>query len=79
MTLPVFTVELSFSHGGNSAEQDRHRNELDENRQSFIYQSTRELIEELSDISTEERKDATAGNSKLDLDETEAIDRLLEG
>lgn len=31
------------------AEQDRHRNELDEARQNFIYQSTRELIEELGE------------------------------
>jgi predicted PurR-regulated permease PerM len=30
------------------AEQDRHRNELDEEKQNFIYQSTREIIEELA-------------------------------
>lgn len=31
-------------------EQDRHRNELDEATQSFIMQSTRELIEELEEV-----------------------------
>jgi len=31
------------------AEQDRHRNKLDEDTQDFIYQSTRELIEELAE------------------------------
>jgi hypothetical protein len=35
------------------AEQDRHRNELDDDTQNFIYQSTRELIEELGDASSE--------------------------
>jgi predicted PurR-regulated permease PerM len=39
------------------AEQDRHRNELDEERQKFIYQSTRELIEELSDTSEDQEKE----------------------
>jgi len=33
------------------AEQDRHRNALDETRTRFIHQSTRELIEELNEIS----------------------------
>jgi hypothetical protein len=32
------------------AEQDRHANILDEQTQTFIYQSTREIIEELDDI-----------------------------
>jgi len=31
------------------AEQDRHRNHLDEGAQKFIYQTTREIIEELED------------------------------
>ena len=31
------------------AEQDRHRNELDSETETFIYQSTREMIEELGD------------------------------
>jgi predicted PurR-regulated permease PerM len=35
-------------------EQDRHRNELDEATQSFIMQSTRELIEELDEVQVEE-------------------------
>ncbi len=39
------------------AEQDRHRNELDEDSQAFIYQSTRELIEELGD--SEESESST--------------------
>jgi predicted PurR-regulated permease PerM len=30
-------------------EQDRHRNELDDDTQNFIFQSTREIIEELGD------------------------------
>ncbi len=33
------------------AEQDRHRNGLDEDSQSFIYQSSRELVDELGDES----------------------------
>jgi predicted PurR-regulated permease PerM len=32
------------------AEQDRHRNELDEGTQNFIYQTTREIIDEMGDI-----------------------------
>jgi predicted PurR-regulated permease PerM len=35
------------------AEQDRHRQELDEEMQTFIYQSTREIIEELGAAATE--------------------------
>ena len=35
-------------------EQDRHRNELDEATQSFIMQSTRELIEELDELPVED-------------------------
>ncbi len=31
------------------AEHDRHRNELDEETQNFIYQSTREIVEELGE------------------------------
>jgi predicted PurR-regulated permease PerM len=31
------------------AEQDRHRNELDDQTQEFIYQSTREIVEELGE------------------------------
>jgi predicted PurR-regulated permease PerM len=36
------------------AEQDRHRNELDEETQNFIYQSTREIVEELEENSAAE-------------------------
>jgi hypothetical protein len=32
------------------AEQDRHRNELDEDSQTFIYQSARELVDDLEDL-----------------------------
>jgi predicted PurR-regulated permease PerM len=32
------------------AEQDRHRNALDDELQTFIYQTTREIIEELDDV-----------------------------
>ena len=44
------------------SEQDRHRNELDDDSQAFIYQSTRELIEELGD--SEESEGST--NSATD-------------
>lgn len=43
------------------AEQDRHRNDLDETRQNLVYQSTRELIEELADAS-----DADTGEENSD-------------
>jgi predicted PurR-regulated permease PerM len=33
----------------NLAEEDRHRNELDEETQNFIFQSTREIVEELGE------------------------------
>ncbi len=42
------------------AEQDRHRNELDEETQNFIFQSTREIVEELADISSEQQTEGTA-------------------
>jgi predicted PurR-regulated permease PerM/methanogenic corrinoid protein MtbC1 len=42
-------------------EQDRHRNELDEATQSFIMQSTRELIEELDEVPVEDT--VTTGES----------------
>jgi predicted PurR-regulated permease PerM len=45
------------------AEQDRHGNGLDESRQTFIYQSSREIIEELADNSTEQIAERTAQNS----------------
>ena len=37
-------------------EQDRHRNELDDDTQNFIFQSTREIIEELGDNPSETPK-----------------------
>ncbi len=64
------------------AERDRHANELDEETQNFIYQSTREIIEELADASTEEREEPTAerspgdSRSRSELDETVALDVL---
>lgn len=39
------------------AEQDRHRNTLDEGAQKFIYQTTREIIEELEDNPVEDSSD----------------------
>jgi len=45
-------------------EQDRHRNELDDSTLSFIMQSTRELIEELSDSSTS--NETSAAESKAE-------------
>ncbi len=46
------------------AEQDRHRNELDEETQNFIYQSTREIIEELGNGSAEEESSVAADESE---------------
>jgi predicted PurR-regulated permease PerM len=47
----------------NLAEQDRHRNELDEDTQNFIYQSTSEFAEELAADSTSELVDVTPEES----------------
>jgi predicted PurR-regulated permease PerM len=62
------------------AEQDRHRNELDEERQHFIYQSTREIIEELADISSEQHREEAANDSSRfspkDTDEISSVDIL---
>jgi len=65
------------------AEQDRHRNELDEARQNFIYQSTRELIEELDESSDQTPKSAPASKeetaadaSKVPLNWSESADHL---
>jgi len=41
------------------AEQDRHRNELDAETQNFIYQSTREIIEELDDTTSGESENTS--------------------
>jgi predicted PurR-regulated permease PerM len=45
------------------AEQDRHRNALDDKTQSYIHETTREIIEELPDPSLEETRDGTTENS----------------
>jgi hypothetical protein len=37
-------------------EQDRHRNELDEATETFIFQSIKELVEEVNDRSNEQRE-----------------------
>jgi predicted PurR-regulated permease PerM len=62
------------------AEQDRHRDELDEERRTFIYQSTREIIEELADISTDELRERTEENSselsRSEVEETGPVDVL---
>jgi predicted PurR-regulated permease PerM len=62
------------------AEQDRHRNELDERTQTFIYQSTREIIEELSVTSEEQPAEATTENpsriSSVEIDQTGVVDIL---
>ena len=47
------------------AEQDRHRNELDEETQNFIYQSTREIIEEIGDASNEAGEGAEDASGEL--------------
>jgi predicted PurR-regulated permease PerM len=62
------------------AEQDRHRNELDEEKQNFIYQSTREIIEELADTApaqiAEGASEESSGSSRGDFDETGGLDVL---
>jgi hypothetical protein len=45
------------------AEQDRHRGGLDDARQTYIYQSTREIIEELTENSSEPPGEKTSENS----------------
>jgi hypothetical protein len=62
------------------AEQDRHRNELDEDTENFIYQSTREIIEELAEIVPDQLEKQTAedpsGHFPGDLDETAPVEIL---
>jgi predicted PurR-regulated permease PerM len=62
------------------AEQDRHRNELDEEKQNFIYQSTREIIEELADTAPAESEASTEEKSsesfRRGIDETGSLDVL---
>jgi predicted PurR-regulated permease PerM len=45
------------------AEQDRHRNELDEETQTYIYKTARGIIGELSDRSPEQVREVTMENS----------------
>jgi predicted PurR-regulated permease PerM len=45
------------------AEQDRHRGGLDDARQTYVYQSTREIIEELTENSTEPPGEKNSENS----------------
>ncbi|MGC1620588.1 MAG: AI-2E family transporter [Candidatus Acidiferrum sp.] len=45
------------------AEEDRHRHGLDETTQTFIYQSTREIIEELAETPIEPSMEGTTENS----------------
>jgi len=45
------------------AEQDRHRQRLDEEKQNFIYQSTREIVEELGATTTARRSESEVQNS----------------
>jgi len=47
------------------AEQDRHRNELDEATQEYIFQSTRELIEELGIAPPESAGEPAVGGSSI--------------
>jgi len=62
------------------AEQDRHRNELDEEKQNFIYQSTREIIEELADTapaqSAEGASENSSGSFRREFDETGGLEVL---
>jgi predicted PurR-regulated permease PerM len=44
------------------AEQDRHRQELDEETQTFIYQSTRELVEQLGNNAIEKSSESETLN-----------------
>jgi predicted PurR-regulated permease PerM len=44
------------------AEQDRHRHELDEETQTYIYKTAREIIVELSDRSPEQVREGTTEN-----------------
>jgi predicted PurR-regulated permease PerM len=59
------------------AEHDRHRNELDEEHQTFIYQSTREMIEELAETPVEEDPENSAKVSPEDsTNEADDVDVL---
>ncbi len=65
------------------AERNRHRSELDEDVQNFIYQSTREIVEDLGDPSREESGSVTERTDATDVlcvparDEADEIVALL--
>lgn len=46
------------------AEQDRHRNELDDETATFIYQTTREFVEDLSDKAMKEMPNSSRSAAK---------------
>lgn len=48
----------------NLAEEDRHRNELDEETQKFIFQSTREIVDELGDTATQSPEAESTNSSE---------------
>jgi predicted PurR-regulated permease PerM len=54
------------------AEQDRHRHQLDEETQTFVYQSTREIVEELAAKASEKPLEAEVQNPR----ETRSLDVL---
>lgn len=60
------------------AEQDRHSNELNEETQNFIYQSTREIVEELAEADAAQKSEGTAEDSseisRSERDETGSVD-----
>ncbi len=47
------------------AEQDRHRNVLDQETQTFIYQSTRDIVEELDDRPAQTANETTEENATV--------------
>lgn len=62
------------------AEQDRHRNELDDETQNFIYQSTREIVEELAENGRAEDQDGmpteSSEQSQREIEERGPLDIL---
>jgi len=59
------------------AEKDRHRNQLDEGTQNFIFQSTREIAEELDDTLPKQPTEASSETSS-DLSRTRGGSRRLD-
>src|ERR1700730_6254849 len=58
----------------NLAERDRHGNKLDEDTKDFIYQSTRELVEELGDNPIEPIPNAVVGPDSAESAESQNED-----